>query len=539
MNDDYQLSCINVNNLEKELAKHPDRNFVKYLLDGITNGFDTMVSKTELPTVECKNLQSAFRNPDSVDIIIKQEVDKGYLVGPFKKLPFDRYRVSPIGIVEGKYSGKKRLIVDLSSPHESQDHFSINDLIDKEQCSLSYVKIDDAINAIKEFGRLSILNKADIADAFKQLGIKRDQHHLYCIKWRNLYYYYVRLCFGSRSSPKIFDNLSVAICWIAKNNYNIPVILHLLDDFLTVQASDTSGDRTMALITLIFNRLNIPLSKKKTVGPHTTLEYLGIILDTDKMEARLPQDKVERIIYFIGTFLRRRSIKKRELLQLLGHFNFAARVIIPGRTFVTYLINLSTKVNNLNYYVTLSAECRDDLKMWYIFLKQWNCVSFFYDTFTTNSADFELFTDAASTLGFGGYFKGHWFCSSWPPELQNILDSDMSMAFRELYPIVVAAVLWGKLWTRKRIVFHCDNESTVNIINKGRSKVQDIMKLMRKLTWLAAINNFTFSSKHIPGVKNVIADSLSRFDFQTFRKEAPEADAQAMICPHFSLVMWN
>ncbi|CAG2227599.1 unnamed protein product [Mytilus edulis] len=39
--------------------------------------------------------------------------------------------------------------------------------------------------------------------------------------------------------------------------------------------------------------------------------------------------------------------------------------------------------------------------MWYIFLKQWNCVSFFYDTFTTNAADFELYTDAASTLGFG------------------------------------------------------------------------------------------------------------------------------------------
>ncbi|CAC5414502.1 unnamed protein product [Mytilus coruscus] len=84
MNDDYQLSHINVNNLEKELTKHPDRQFVKYLLDGIKNGFDTMVSKTELPTVECKNLQSAFRNPDSVDIIIKQEVDKGYLIGPFK-----------------------------------------------------------------------------------------------------------------------------------------------------------------------------------------------------------------------------------------------------------------------------------------------------------------------------------------------------------------------------------------------------------------------------------------------------------------------
>jgi hypothetical protein len=43
------------------------------------------------------------------------------------------YRVSPIGIVEGKYSEKKKLIVDLSSPHDGEEHSSINNLIDKEQ----------------------------------------------------------------------------------------------------------------------------------------------------------------------------------------------------------------------------------------------------------------------------------------------------------------------------------------------------------------------------------------------------------------------
>jgi uncharacterized membrane protein len=62
------------------------------------------------------------------------------------------YRVSPIGIVEGKYSGKKRLIVDLSSPHDIEEHSSINNLIDKEQCSLSYVRINGAISAIKDLG---------------------------------------------------------------------------------------------------------------------------------------------------------------------------------------------------------------------------------------------------------------------------------------------------------------------------------------------------------------------------------------------------
>jgi hypothetical protein len=55
----------------------------------IKNGFDTMVSKTNLPTVECKNLRSPFRNPDIVDNLIKQEVEKGYLKGAFERSPFD------------------------------------------------------------------------------------------------------------------------------------------------------------------------------------------------------------------------------------------------------------------------------------------------------------------------------------------------------------------------------------------------------------------------------------------------------------------
>jgi hypothetical protein len=66
-----------------------------------------------------------------------------------RKIPsFDNYRVSPIGVAEGKYSKKKRLILDLSAPNNDTD-LSINDLIDKAQCSMSYVEIDDAIQIIR------------------------------------------------------------------------------------------------------------------------------------------------------------------------------------------------------------------------------------------------------------------------------------------------------------------------------------------------------------------------------------------------------
>ena len=119
-----------------------------------------------------------------------------------------------------------------------------------------------------------------------------------------------------------------------------------------------------------FNRLNIPLATHQTLGPTTCLEFLGIILDKEKLEARLPQDKVNRICEFIKIILHKYSCTKRELLQLLGHMNFATSVIIPGRSFVSYLIELSTSVTvkELHYYVHLNKECRVDLQF-YPFLK--------------------------------------------------------------------------------------------------------------------------------------------------------------------------
>ena len=68
------------------------------------------------------------------------------------------------------------------------------------------------------------------------------------------------------------------------------------------------------------------------------------------------------------------------------------------------------------------------------------------------------------------------------------------MSFIELYPIVVAALIWGKTWARKRVLFYCDNGVTVNVILKGRSKVSVMNCLMRKLAICAATNNFVVYS---------------------------------------------
>ena len=177
------------------------------------------------------------------------------MIGPFTQPPFDVYRINPIGLVQGKYSKKYRLIVDLSAPHNNNEHPSLNSLIDKEEYSLSYVRLDDAVAKIREFGQHSTLCELDVVAAFKNVPIEPNLWRYHGIKWKDKYYFYQKLSFGSRSSPKIFSLLSEAIHWILTTNYGVECLFYLFGDFLAVTRPSQDGYRTMALLTLVFNRL--------------------------------------------------------------------------------------------------------------------------------------------------------------------------------------------------------------------------------------------------------------------------------------------
>jgi hypothetical protein len=526
---------INVDKLRQELLLHPDREFVDKLLTGLVDGFDTGISSVPLTSFQCKNLRSAIRDPEFVSTALQSEVDDGYMIGPFDEPPFQSYRISPIGVAEGKYSGKKRLIIDLSAPHDHPSIPSINALISKEEHSLTYVRVDDAITVLKKLGRNACMCKIDVRAAFKNIPLAPAIWHLYGVCWDSKYYFCCRLAFGCRSSPKLFDLLSQAICWIAANNYGISHILHLLDDFWTADSPQDTPERTMALLTHIFNSLRVPTVPHKTLGPSPVLEFLGTVLDSVRMEARLPSVKVDRLRDILTRFATRSSCTKQELLSLVGHLSYASRVVVPGRSFLSYLIRLSTTVQGLYDRVYLNSGCRADIRMWSTFVNSWNGVSLFLDDGIVTNADLHLFTDA-SAQGFAGVYQDRWFQNSWPPQLNKISRTHLNMALLELFPVVVAAVLWGHEWSRKNILFHCDNMATVHIINKGRSKCSQsqIMQLMRRLTICAARHHFNVHSVHVPGSDNTLADFLSRFQNSKFHAAARYAKLEPCPVPPLS-----
>ena len=52
------------------------------------------------------------------------------------------------------------------------------------------------------------------------------------------------------------------------------------------------------------------------------------------------------------------------------------------------------------------------------FLQEWNGKSFFLEDQLTSAPDFEIYTDAAGSVSYGGYFQGHWFNRVWTNEQQ-------------------------------------------------------------------------------------------------------------------------
>ena len=204
---------------------------------------------------------------------------------------------------------------------------------------------------------------------------------------------------------------------------------------------------------------------------------------------------------------------------------------MPGRTFLQRMINLTRGVPSRFHHIRLNREFFKDLLMWKAFLAKWNRRSIFLDTSVTPTPTLELFTDSASTVGFGGFFDGRWFQGRWGPHMQLNKSRGISIEWQELFPIVAACAIWYPYFTGKRLQFWCDNDSVVTIINSGHSKAPRIMDLVRFLVLISMKHNFLVRAHRVPGVANKIADALSRFQVDRFGHVAPHANQYPCTIP--------
>jgi len=188
-----------------------------------------------------------------------------------------------------------------------------------------------------------------------------------------------------------------------------------------------------------------------------------------------------------------------------------------------------------HHRIRLSKEAKANIKVWIQFLAGFNGRPFFIDNLWVTSTTLELFTDAASSKGYGAVFIRKWFYSSWPESWHSL-----NITFLEFFPIIIALHIWGLTTANKCVCFVTDNLALVEVINRQISKHKLTMLLVQDLVLTSLKHNILFQAWHIAGVNNSCADLLSCLQVNQFKQIFPEADEMPTQVPdNLLLKSWS
>ena len=185
---------------------------------------------------------------------------------------------------------------------------------------------------------------------------------------------------------------------------------------------------------------------------------MGLELDSVALEARLPLDKLHKLREKLDSACNRRKMTLKDLQSLLGLLNFCCKVVIPGRTFLRRLYDLTKKVSNPYHRVTLNKESRRDIQAWQMFAQHFNGKHLLLEHRWVSSTSLHFYTDAAGSIGFGAIFNSHWFHGLWPDHYKHL-----PITFKELFPIVLAVEIWGDHLKNKCVTFHSDKYAVADL----------------------------------------------------------------------------
>ena len=150
------------------------------------------------------------------------------------------------------------------------------------------------------------------------------------MQWKGEVFVDMVLPFGLRSAPLLFTAVADALQW-AMESKGVSWLDHYIDDFFTVRdPGSPECTANVGFMRRVLAEASLPTEPDKDEGPATVVGILGMEIDTDKLEIRLPPDKLARLKAALQNWRSRKACKKRELLSLIGSLSHDAKQSGPG-----------------------------------------------------------------------------------------------------------------------------------------------------------------------------------------------------------------
>ena len=175
-------------------------------------------------------------------------------------------------------------------------------------------------------------------------------------------------------------------------------MVHVLDDFLIIAPSCQEAWNQLQTFLKFCEECGIPIGLEKPEGPYQTMTCLGVTLDVCQSFSMLPQDKLLKCRILLQEALARKSMTLRDFQSLLGHLNFACKVVVPGRAFIRRLYALTHKARKSYHHLKMTKEVKADLRTWLNFLSEYNGRSFFLLESVHMERALKLYTDSSKSI---------------------------------------------------------------------------------------------------------------------------------------------
>ena len=277
-----------------------------------------------------------------------------------------------------------------------------------------------------------------------------------------------------------------------------------LDDFLIICRTYQECLAALNMLIALLRSLGFSINYSKIEGPCQSLIFLGVNINTMSIPTlKLPEGRVSELLDLLHSFTTRKRASKRQLQQLCGKLNWACQVIRGGRTFLRRILDTTNKLNKSFHKILLTNSFHQDVTWWTNFMSTFNgkCIAI------NNKQLIHVEIDACNQ-GSGIFCEGDWqytnFKYDWPEA------TDLHVNNKETLSVTLAARRWAPLWSNKQVIVHTDSVSAKSFINKGTCKNKLVMTALRELFWWSAQYNFEIKAVFLPGVLNIIADTVSR-----------------------------
>jgi len=225
---------------------------------------------------------------------------------------------------------------------------------------------------------------------------------------------------------------------------------------------------------------------KSTIIPSKYIEYLGMIVDSDRLSFSLPAAKVEDVMDTCKKALADGEVPLRTVISILGNFTWAIPTIpFPQshyRSMQHFCITESKRVGgDLNVKCTISSGSVLDFEWWVSNLSALNGKDF-----PQKIPDIEIFADA-SMSGWGAVCDGVATLGPWTTAQTSLPINQL-----ELTGALYALQSFAGEAQGLSIRMYLDNSTAVCYINKGGgARSSELTTIAKELTEFSEMRNIS------------------------------------------------